>query len=411
MSAGHHAKTITADAVTLPKSAGWTKLPIVGAVLAVVGLAGTFALRGEHAEDGLYAYLIAFLFFLSIAIGGLFYVLIGYLTRAGWGIVHRRLAENMAATMPIFGVLFLPIWLGRHHIWSWFSEEALATDVMLQKKAPFLNDGFFTIRSLLYFGLLSAVALFFYLQSTKQDKLASGSPEWEAVTRRLQMMSAPAIAIAALAATFISFDYMMALDYHWFSTMYGVIFFAGSFMSCFALLAILVVTLSNGDYLGGAITTEHRHAIGKMMWGLMVFWAYTSFSQFMLIWYANIPEETLWYQHRWENGWEYWTVILFFGHFILPFFAMMSRHVKRNAKLLVLGAVWLLAMHYLDLFWNVKPNMHHGHGSPALGPVEILAFVGVGGVFLAAYTFLLQRTPMIPTNDPRLPESLAFEEQ
>lgn len=413
----HSKKTLTAEQVTLPKDAGWTKLPIVGVVLAVIGLGGTFALAGDHGEDGLYAYLIAFMFFLSIAIGGLFYSMIFYLTRAGWGIVNRRLAENMAATMPIFGVLFIPIWMGRAHIWAWIHElrdadgDTSVMDQFLISKEPYLNEGFFTVRAVLYFALLIGLALFFYLNSVKQDSLRPGSPEWEKITRNLQKFAAPGIAAAALATTFISFDYMMALDYHWFSTMYGVIYFAGSFMSCFALLAILTISLSNGDYLGGAITVEHRHAIGKMMWGLMVFWSYTSFSQFMLIWYANIPEETLWFTHRWENGWSTWSGILFFGHFIIPFFAMMSRHIKRNAKLLLLGAIWLLVMHYVDIFWNIKPNMHHGHGEAVLGLVEILAFVGVGGVFLAAYTFLLQRTPLIPVNDPRLPESLAFEEQ
>lgn len=412
--AAHETKTLTAESVTLPKDAGWTKLPIVGIVLALIGLGGTFALAGEHGEDGLYAYLIAFMFYLSIAIGGLFYCLIFSLTRAGWGTVNRRLAENMAATMPIFALLFIPIWMGRSHIWGWIHESHAPREewhALLVSKEPYLNEGFFGVRAVIYFALLSGIALYYYLQSVKQDGMTPGTKEWEDVTRRLQKFAAPGIAVAALATTFIAFDYMMSLDYHWFSTMYGVIYFAGSFMSCFALMAVLVVLLGNGNYLGGAITTEHHHAIGKMMWGLMVFWAYTSFSQFMLIWYANIPEETLWYKHRWEHGWSTWSAILFFGHFILPFFAMMSRHVKRNAKLLVFGAVWLLVMHYVDMFWNIKPNMHHGHGEAVLGLVEILAFLGVGGVFLAVFTFLLQRTPLIPVNDPRLPESLAFEEQ
>jgi glucan phosphoethanolaminetransferase (alkaline phosphatase superfamily) len=258
--------------------------------------------------------------------------------------------------------------------------------------------------------IVGGIGLFLYTSSRRQDTLKNKEAN-HAITRRLQMLSPIFLGLTALTTTFMSIDWIMSLDYHWFSTMFGIIYFAGGFMSCHAVLAIVAVSLDNGNYLGGAISTEHRHAVGKMMWGLMVFWAYVSFCQFMLIWYANIPEETLWYAHRWENGWSVWSLVLLIGHFILPFFAMMSRHVKRNPKLLLLGALYLLAMHYVDMFWQIKPNMHHGHASPALGPVEILAFVGIGGVVLAAYTALLSSAPLVPVGDPRLPESLAFEEQ
>lgn len=406
---GHHAKTITAEQVTLPKDAGWRKLPILGGILALVGLGLTVAFAGDHGEAGLYAYLIAFMYFLSLAIGGLFYVMIHYITNSGWGIVNRRLAEAMAATMPVFALLFVPLALNMDHVWAWTSAEALATDPMLQSKAPYLNKGFFLGRAVVYFAILSGLAWFFYLQSLKQDA-TKDSNDARKIQDLATMVSPVGIAFSTLTMTFIAFDFMMSTDYHWFSTIYGVIYFAGSFMSCFALLAILTVFLRAGGYLGGAVTTEHQHAIGKMMWGLNCFWAYTSFSQFMLIWYANIPEETLWYKHRWEHGWWIFSMILLLGHFALPFFAGMSRHVKRNPKLLVMLSVWLLLMHYLDLFWQIKPNMHHGHGEASIGVAEIAAFVGVGGVFLAAFTALLQRSPLIPVKSPRLPESLAFEE-
>jgi hypothetical protein len=189
--------------------------------------------------------------------------------------------------------------------------------------------------------------------------------------------------------------------------MYGVIYFAGSFMSLFALLAIVTTLFRSQGLTKNYISVEHQHGIGKMMFGMNCFWAYTSFSQFMLIWYADIPEETIWYLHRWEGSWRAVSILLVVGHFVLPFFFLMSRHIKRNPVTLVLGAVWLLGMHYLDLFWMIMPNVYHGNAS--FGLSEILSFVGVGGVFVGAFTFLLSRAPLIPVKDPRLPESLAFE--
>ncbi|MBU6162706.1 MAG: hypothetical protein KGO50_16435, partial [Myxococcales bacterium] len=269
-------------------------------------------------------------------------------------------------------------------------------------KQGYLNVGFFLARAGVYFLIWTGLALVFRGLSIRQD--TSGDT---AITRRLQALAAPGIALGALSITFATFDWNMSIDYHWFSTMYGVIYFAGSFMSLFAVLAIVTTLFRRQGLTKGYISVEHQHGIAKMMFGMNCFWAYTSFSQFMLIWYANIPEETIWYMHRWEGSWRSVSLLLAVGHFVLPFFFLMSRHMKRNPVTLVIGAVWLLSMHYLDLFWMIMPNVYHGNAS--FGLSEILSFVGVGGVFVGAFTFLLSRAPLIPVKDPRLPESLAFE--
>jgi hypothetical protein len=275
-------------------------------------------------------------------------------------------------------------------------------DPLLQWKQGYLNVGFFLARAGVYFLIWTALSLTFRGLSVRQDTSGDNT-----ITRRLQALAAPGIALGALSITFATFDWNMSIDYHWFSTMYGVIYFAGSFMSLFALLAIVTTLFRSQGLTKNYISVEHQHGIGKMMFGMNCFWAYTSFSQFMLIWYADIPEETIWYLHRWEGSWRAVSILLVVGHFVLPFFFLMSRHIKRNPVTLVLGAVWLLGMHYLDLFWMIMPNVYHGNAS--FGLSEILSFVGVGGVFVGAFTFLLSRAPLIPVKDPRLPESLAFE--
>lgn len=399
MSAHAH-KKIAAGDVQLP--AGLAKLlPIVGAVLAVVGIGGTMAI-GSDDHSHLFAYLTAFMFWLSIALGSLFFVMIFSLTRAGWFVAIRRLAENFMMTLPVFAVLFIPILMNMPSIYHWLDPHALETDTILQSKEAFLNKGRFLTFTAFYFVAWTALAAVFYSGSRKQD-----GGHNQQISARLRAFAAPGIAIGALTLTFAAFDWNMSIDYHWFSTMYGVIWFAGSFMACFATLAVVTILLNRVNALGGAVTVEHYHGIGKMMFGLNCFWAYVSFSQLILIWYANIPEETLWFQHRIDGSWFKVSMLLLVGHFIVPFFFLMSHHIKRNPVTLMIGAVWLLLMHYVDLYWMIMPNVYHGGAH--FGAAEVLSMLGVGGAFVATAGFLMQRGPLVAVGDPRLPESLAFE--
>jgi hypothetical protein len=211
-----------------------------------------------------------------------------------------------------------------------------------------------------------------------------------------------------LTVTFAAFDWVMSLDPHWYSTIFGVYFFAGSVVGGFAALALLTLALTRSGYLRQAVTAEHFHDLGKLLFAFMVFWSYIAFSQFFLIWYANIPEETAWFLHRLDGGWRPMTLLLAIGHFGVPFFFLMPRTIKRRPLLLFAGAVWMLLVHLLDLHWLVMPALA-GKESGGILLLEVTALAGVGGVVVAALGWLLAGAPLLPLRDPRLSESLAFE--
>ena len=211
----------------------------------------------------------------------------------------------------------------------------------------------------------------------------------------------------ALTQTFASVDWIMSLTPHWYSTMFGVYFFAGSFVGFIALLSVMTVAMQRAGLLETVVTAEHLHDLGKFLFAFTAFWAYIAFSQFLLVWYANLPEETIFYKARIEGSWRAVSILLMVGHFGVPFLYLMGRTVKRNGLTLAVGGVWLLLMHFVDLYWQVMPTLHPPGVRPSA--LDVAAFVAVGGVFVAAVGWLMRRQALVPLRDPRLPESLAFE--
>jgi hypothetical protein len=210
-----------------------------------------------------------------------------------------------------------------------------------------------------------------------------------------------------LTHTFAAFDWLMSLEPHWYSTIFGVYSFAGSLVAGFSFLAIGAVAMRRAGLLPDAFSTEHLHDLGKLLFAFTVFWAYIGFSQFFLIWYGNLPEETLFFRVRLDGGWRAVSILLAVGHFAVPFFFLLSRSVKRNASALVAASVWMLSMHLVDVYWLVLPSIHHQPARP--GVVDVAALLAVGGAFVAAFGRALRGHPLVPVGDPRLPESLAFE--
>ncbi len=398
----HDLKPITAKDVSLPDESGWNKLPPIAFGVGAVGIVLTMLLGGEL---GAFNYLVAYLFWLSFGFGALFFVLFQFITRAGWSVLVRRVAENAMITLPIFALLFVPILLNLHTLFSWTTPELFANDhlaaEMLEKKSSFLNIPFFLVRAGVYFTVWTALSWFFYSNSTAQDESGDHS-----ITRKLQKIAAPGIALTVLTMTFAIFDWDMSTDWQWFSTMYGVYFFAGSMVAFMSLLAIMTLLLTKQGHMGGAVNAEHFQDIGKLLWGFTVFWSYIAFSQFFLIWYGNIPEETLWFAHRWEGSWQTMGWILAIGHFWVPLFLFMSRHIKRKPKMLMFFAIYMIVLHAVDLIWQILPVAQHSGFQFDI--TLVTAFVGIGGVFVGAMVMMMKRSLLVPLKDPRLPESRAF---
>lgn len=387
------------DAVAPP---AWQGASRIGFGVGAAALVGAFLLRSGDPAGFAFSYLVAFLFFLTFALGGLFFVLLQYLTRAGWSVTIRRVAEHAMATLPLFAVLFLPIAFGYHELYHWSHADAVAADPILQEKTPYLNAPFFFARAGFYLIAWAVIATFFFRLSRRQDEEGG-----TAITRRLQTLSAPAMVVYAITQTFASFDWIMSLDPHWFSTIFGVYFFAGQVVAILAFLILVLLLHQRSGRLRGIVSFEHYHDLGKLLFGFVVFWAYIAFSQFMLIWYGNIPEETAWFDHRWHHGWEVVSVGLAVGHFGVPFLFLLSRDVKRRRATLAAATVWLLVVHYVDVFWLVMPT-HHTEGV-GFGLLDVLCTVGIGGLFVGAFCFASRSSRLVAVGDPRLPEALSFE--
>ncbi len=377
-----------------------------------------------------FAYVANYAFFLSLSLGALFFVLLQHVTRSGWSVVVRRPAEVLAANIIVLAVMFIPIAImvgsGTGRVYSWAqppaanhadaaqagpaahdSEHGEAEHGISPSKRTYLNRPFFLARWAIYFAVWIGLGVHFWRRSLQQD--ATGDV---AITRRLQYISAPAMIVFAVTLTFAAFDLLMSLDPHWYSTIFGVYYFAGAVVSFFAVQILIFMSLQRRGLVTRSVTTEHYHDMGKLLFAFVFFWGYIAYSQYMLIWYGNIPEETLWFLHRGAstaepNAWSPILIILLFCNLLLPFGGLMSRHVKRSRVALGFWAVWLLVFHWVDMIWLVMPAYSTSHLT--IGLPEICCLVGIGGIYMAGFRVLAAGKSLVPTRDPRLAESLSFE--
>ncbi len=385
------------------------------ALVALVAL-GVAAALGMGKNDGfksfLHSYLTAYMVGLAIGIGSLWWVTLQNLVNAHWSVVVRRVGELYANTLPVLGLLSLPIVIptvmGSDVLYAWANHATVEADHLLHHKSGYLNPTAFLIRIVIYFGFFTLLGGFFLKSSLNQDKSGKGD-----IVGKMRVTAGPSMLLLALALTFCAIDLVMSLDAHWFSTIFGVYYFASCVLSVHATLALSLMWLQSKGRLTQSVTTEHYHDLGKMMFAFTIFWAYIGFSQFMLYWYANLPEETAWFKQRFEGDWGTLAWTLLFGHFVIPFFGLLSRHIKRNKKTLAFWAIWVLFMVYLDMYWLVMPTLegHGGHeGHPeSFGVIDILCLVGVLSAVVATAAFRARNVNLIPVKDPRLERSLAFE--
>ncbi|MEZ5974890.1 MAG: quinol:cytochrome C oxidoreductase [Planctomycetota bacterium] len=412
MSAQHSKALPDLGGVLAPKFEAQRKLALI---VAVVGLVGAGAMAGITGNMRLlqFSWLYGCMYFLTLGLGALFFVQLQHLTRAGWSVVVRRIAEHVASALPVVALLLAPLviatLMGNGDLFKWANLDLIRNDPdesisgtlhLYEHKAPYLNGTFFLVRFAIYVVVWFGLVRFFRTRSLQQD--VDGDPMH---TVKMVRIAAPGMFLFALSLTFAAFDFMMSLDAPWFSTIWGVYTFAGAFMSFMSLLGLLALRSESKGYLRGLVTPEHYHDIGKLMFAFVFFWSYIAFSQFVLQWYADIPEETLWYKHRMEGGWANLSWVLLFGHIFIPFLGLLSRHVKRNRAGLRFWACWLLCIQAVDLYWVIMPNYdHHMH----LPVMELFCLLAVGGVFAFVALGSAAGRNLTPVKDPRLPESLAF---
>ncbi|MCF7921184.1 MAG: hypothetical protein K9M55_00640 [Candidatus Marinimicrobia bacterium] len=365
---------------------------VAGLLLSVVG---AFM---DHAQF-FQAYLTAFTFFTTLGLGGLFFVLIHHITGAYWGVVMRRVAENLAYTLPLMGLAMLPLFFGMHDLfhWSHVEDPHVAHDAILQWKAPYLNTTFFFIRNIIFFVIWSWLIHGLRTLSLAQDK---GNVESLGKMRR---KAAGGTVLFAITVTLFAFDWLMSLDPHWYSTIFGVYVFSGAFLAAIAFLSILAIVLRNHG-AGEIVTAEHTHDLGKFLFAFTAWWAYIGGAQYFLIWYGNIPEETIWFLHRWEHGWKAVSLFLILFHFIVPFMVLSFRATKRVPRLILAISSLMLFMHYVDHFWMINPTFNDHYMQ--ISWMHITTFLGLGGIFVWWLFLKMGQDPVIAFGDPKLQKSI-----
>ena len=379
--------------------------------LGIIFLGGDTELRKSFS----YSWLFACYFFFTIASGGLFWVLLHNVSNSGWGVAVRRIMEHLSNMLPFVFILFIPILILQEPseaLYEWMKKLRIASDAgedpeyLLKKKAPYLTMGFFYFRFVAYAIALSGVAWLMRKWSVGQDKTGDIRPTFWA-----RRASAGFVPVFAVCATFMAFDLLMGLDWVWFSTMWGVYIFAGSALSSMAVIILTVTFLRSKGYMSKVVSLEHYHIMGKFMFAFTVFWAYISFSQFFLYWYANITEETKFYILRNTEGWHYVSIFLVFGHFVIPFAFLLRQKAKKDMRQICAAACWVLLVHFIDIYWIIMPERGPSitHGGSMMMPygllLDILAFVAVGSCMLWIFLRSIGNYSIYPSRDPRLLES------
>jgi hypothetical protein len=365
---------------------------ILGVILLVVALIGSPAQFYR-------SYLWAYIFYLGITIGSLAWLMLQHLTGGAWGLVIRRPAEAAGRTLPLLTLLFVPLIFGISSLYPWSHADVVAKDAILKHKQVYLSIPFFLVRAAVMFAGWNLLSWLLNKWSAMEDREGPAVPQ-----RQMPRISSMGLIFWAFSVTFLSIDWVMSLDAHWFSTMFGLLFMIGQGLSGMAFLITVMVLLSQTRPMSEVLTPRHLHDLGKFLLASVMVWAYFAFSQWLIIWAGNLPEEIPWYLERLRGGWQYVALILIFGHFALPFALLLSRDLKRNFKLLRSIAIFVLCMRVVDVYWLVTPDA--SKSGLAVSWVDLAALVGLGGIWLAFFFRQLEKRPLMPINSPDLVETL-----
>ena len=382
----------------LPKN-----LNTIGFILLTIGVVlGIVAFMVDQTRAS-FNYLLSYTFLISIAVGALFLVALEYVTNADWSVPFRRIVEIFAGFIPYLAILVIPLLFSMHDIYHWTHEDVVAQDEILQGKSAYLNIPFFITRVFVIIGIWYLFYFILSRNSIKQDSTGD-----QALTKINIRLSAVFIPVFAVTISITAFDWLMSVNPHWFSTIFGVYYFSGTVIAVLAALTIAVVLLKEKGYLHSRLTGDHLYSLGALMFAFLVFWAYIAFCQYLLIWYADLPEETMWFLQKWTGNWKIFSLLLIIIHFVVPFIALLSHPAKMNPKRLIFVSVWLLFAHLYDLYWMVMPEMPGLENGYIFSWIDFVFPIAAVGFVIIVFNMKAKKENLIPIGDPKLKRGLDF---
>ena len=369
-------------------------------IVGAIGILVSFVGAATSTDQFFRSWLLSYLFWFAIALGALPLVMLHHLVGGKWGFATRRILESVTRTLPLMTILFLPVLLGIHSLYEWSHEEVIAQDIILQHKSPYLNSTFFVARAAGYFALWLILGYLLNRWSAEQD--STGDPS---IVKRFQHLSGPGLIIYALTITFAATDWVMSLEPHWFSTIYGMMFMVGQTLTTLAFVIAILALLADTPPLSNFLKPEILNDLGNLLFAFIMLWAYLSFSQYIIIWSGNLPEEIPWYLRRSRGGWQWIAVALALFHFAIPFFLLLVRRYKRRRQVISAIAVAVVVMRLVDLMWLVVPAHEpafHIHW------LDLATLAGIGGLWVAGFSRQLRKRSLLPLGDPEFrPETTA----
>jgi hypothetical protein len=368
---------------------------VAGAAGLAVSLVGWFMNPAQFFQS----YLTAYMLVLGATLGCLALGMIHQLSGGAWGVVTRRLIGAASRVLPVITLLFVPVVVGMPHLYEWTHADVVAADEVLRHKAPYLNTPFFLLRAAIYFAVWNGLSYFLNKWSVDQDR--TGDPR---VPRRMQVLSGGGLLAYGLTITFASFDWLMSLDPHWFSTIYGVLVIGGQGLTAMAVLIIALTWLSRRQPLEAIVVPAHFHDLANLMLAFVMLWAYFSFSQYLIIYSGNLPEEITWYTHRLQSSWRFVGLLLVLAHFVVPFLLLLSRPLKREPEVLVKVAIGIVLVRVVDLFWLIAPQFHQEHLS--ISWMDIVLPLALAAIWIACFLWQLRGRAVLPIHDPQFTEAL-----
>lgn len=342
------------------------------------------------------AYLMAYLFWVSVPLGSLVLLMIHHLTGGAWAFAIRRPMEAAIRTLPITALMFLPIIAGIPHLFQWADPAVIAVDKVVQLKSLYLNVPFFILRAGIYFTVWIAIGRTLTRWSSLQDETADPY-----LNQKMRILSGAGLLLYSICTTFASFDWLMSLDAHWFSSIYGPLFVVSQALTALCFMIVVLVMIDHFPPLSKIVNQDVYHAQGNMIFASVMLWAYMTFSQFLIIWSGNLPEFIEWFVKRSGPVWKILALLLSLFHFAIPFLVMLSRLTKQKSRILVKIAAGLLVMRFLDLYWLIAPDLHHGAFMPSW--LDVVVPVALGGIWIGFFVRKMMLQSLVVLHDPRFP--------